>query len=233
LILKEYLYLHFIFQKFILARNIGKYQVGILIVMQKNLIGVYMAFKKIFLFLLLFSVFSCFLASCDQKKQIETKSEKQNITSEDNTNVSNLKNIIDLNNQYTNNKNPETLLSIGKLALKMKISIDDFNKNNDYKNICHLRIVKSANYGDFVSYDGYHFNKIINDYRESDLVDDAEYYLIYIIPDEYNYEDLSEEKDKLKSFIKKYPNSNLKDTATKRYKLINEYLKKGNQPIID
>ena len=192
-----------------------------------------MAFKKIFLFLLLFSIFSCFLTSCEQKKQIEAKSEKQNIASEDNTNVINLKNIIDLNNQYTNNKNVETLLSIGKLALKMKISIDDFNKNNDYKNICHLRIVKSANFGDFVGYDGYHFNKIISDHPETDLVADAEYNLIYIVPEEYNYEDLNGEKDKLKLFIKKYPNSNLKDKATKRYKWISEDLKKGNQSIID
>lgn len=188
-----------------------------------------MFFKKI-LILLIFSIFFVFLISCEQKKQ-----KINEISLENTTNIINLKKIIELNNQYIANKNDkdEMLFSIGQLALQIKTSIQDFSNNIDYKNICHLRIVKSENFGDFVSYDGYHFFKIINDHPDSDLVDDAEYNLIYIIPEVYNYDDLNDEKNKLELFLKKYPNSNLKDKANKRYNWLIEYLKNGEQSIID
>jgi hypothetical protein len=149
--------------------------------------------------------------------------------------VDSLQKMIELNNRYsTADKNKDQLLlSMGQTAMQMEIAIEEFNKKTEYKNICHLRIVKSANFGDFVSYDGYHFKKILKDYPKSQYADDAAYELIYVIPDEYNYKDLRDEKNKLELFLQKYPQSNLKNKAKKRYAWIVEYLKKGEQPIID
>ncbi|EPG64670.1 tetratricopeptide repeat protein [Leptospira wolffii] len=125
------------------------------------------------------------------------------------------------------------LLEMGKLLLNVDISISDYKKDLKYRNVYQLSIIKSANYGNFVGYTGYHFKKIISDYPNSEFLDDAEYYLIYSLPEEYNYDNLKEEKGKLEGFLKKYPDSNLSGTVRKRIKWLRSYIKNGQNWIVD
>jgi TolA-binding protein len=127
----------------------------------------------------------------------------------------------------------QILLKMGQIALDMEPSLEAFNQKREYRNICHLRIVKSANYGDFAAYDGYHFKKIIQNYPKSKLVDDAFYHLIYVSEDVNNYTDLKKEQQKLEDFIKKYPKSNLLERAKNRIEFIKNHLKNGGIRIID
>ena len=146
------------------------------------------------------------------------------------------KKIAELQKTLKSSSEPDkVLLRMGKIANEVQdVSLDQFRKNSDYKNICHLKIVKSANFGDFTSYDGYHFNKILEKYPRSKLADDAAYELIYVINDDvYNYSDAKTERKKLLQFVKKYPHSNLAKTAKKRIKAIDYDIKHGVQTIID
>ena len=115
----------------------------------------------------------------------------------------------------------------------MKVSIDEFKENSNYENICHLKIIKSANFGDFIGYGGYHFKKILDEYKNSKYVDDADFELIYSYKDEYNYSDVEETKRNLELFMNKYPYSNMLPEVKKRLKSISDYLKEGGQSIID
>ena len=95
-------------------------------------------------------------------------------------------------------------------------------------------MIKSENFGDFVSYDGYHYQQLINKYPNSPLVDDAAYKLISVIDTEsYNYEDIEEQKDKLEAFTKKYPKSNLYKEAKEKINSIEKILKSGGPAIYD
>lgn len=125
------------------------------------------------------------------------------------------------------------LLSIGKIAIKMEVSLEAYQKEPQMKRICHLKVVKSANYGDFVAYNGHHFRELIQKFPNSDLVDDASYYLLYISKDVNNYDDLNEEKQKLEGFIQKYPNSNLAPKAKERIEFISNHIKNGGEVILD
>jgi hypothetical protein len=191
-------------------------------------------FLKFFKLFIAFTTISILLINCDNRPEANDKV-SQDVAFKNMKEADDLEKIIALYNQYigdADNKD-KLLLSMGQIAMKMKISIEEFNKKKDYKNICHLRIVRSANFGYFVSYDGYHFEKILNDYPNSEFAADAEYSLIYIVPDEYNYKNLDDEKNKLELFLKKYPESNLKNNAKKRYDWIVDYLKNGGQSIVD
>jgi len=146
------------------------------------------------------------------------------------------KEITQLQKTLQNSSEPDKVLfEMGKLSNeKREISLEQYKGNSDYKKICHLKSVKSANFGDFVSYDGYHFQKIIEKYPQSNLADDAAYALIYVITDDvYNYDDAKAERKKLLQFIKKYPKSNLADIAKKRVKSIDEDIKNGVPTIMD
>ena len=66
------------------------------------------------------------------------------------------------------------LLSIGTLAMKMGVSLEAYQKQPQMQSICHLKVVKSANYGDFTAYDGYHFRELIKHFPNSNLIDDAQ-----------------------------------------------------------
>ena len=143
--------------------------------------------------------------------------------------------VVALNNSLSNSQHPDkVLLEIARLLMPTDISLETYRQNDNYKEICHLKVVKSANFGDFVSYDGYHLKKIIKTYPESNLADDAEYELISVIlSDEYNFHDVLEEKTKLLNFIKKYPKSNLRKKAEERVKTIEIDLKNGGSAIYD
>lgn len=131
-------------------------------------------------------------------------------------------------------KADKILYNIAQLAQQIDISPKDYNQNSDYKNICHLKVIKSANFGDFVSYDGHHYQQLIKRYPNSSLKDDASYALIYVISSTtYNYEDLEKEKKKLEIFIKKYPKSNFYNKAKKRIISIEQVLKNGGGAILD
>jgi len=122
-----------------------------------------------------------------------------------------------------NCKNPEQiLLKMGDIASKVEdLELKEFKKNSNYKDICHLKIVKSQNFGDFVAYSGYHYLQILKNYPKSSVADDAEYNLIYVITDDtYNFSDSCIEQKKLEAFIKKYPNSNKVKEAKARVKEI-------------
>lgn len=146
-----------------------------------------------------------------------------------------VKRVAILDSSLPNSQHPDkVLLEIAKLLMPIDISLEAYRQNNSYKKICHLKVVKSANFGDFVSYDGYHLKKIINTYPKSHLADDAEYKLINVIlSDEYNFHNVQKEKMKLLSFIKKYPKSNLKEKAKKRVETIEKNLKNGGSIIYD
>jgi len=141
----------------------------------------------------------------------------------------------DLTQSISKQLHPErTLLQIAHLAQKIEVDPEEFTKNSNYRKLCHLRIVKSENFGDFVTYDGYHYRKILKEHSGSDLVDDAAYELIYVISeDTYNYEDIEREKEKLLQFLEKYPKSNRASDAKTRVSEIEEILKRGGPSIYD
>jgi len=136
---------------------------------------------------------------------------------------------------HSSSKQDKVLFELGKISSKIpEVSIEQYKKNKDYKTICHLKIVKSENFGDFTSYNGYHFQTIIDKYPQSNFADDAAYALIYIITDDvYNFDDAKVEREKLLQFIKTYPKSNLINTATKRVKAIDYDIKHGVPTIMD
>lgn len=146
-----------------------------------------------------------------------------------------IKKVVVLDSSLSNSQHPDkVLLEIAKLLMPIDISLEEYRQNENYKEICHFKVVKSANFGDFVSYDGYHLKKIINTYPESNLADDAEYELINVIlSDKYNFHDVQEEKTKLLNFIKKYPKSNLRKKAEERVETIEKDLKNGGSTIYD
>ncbi len=126
------------------------------------------------------------------------------------------------------------LMVMGNLAQRVEIEPNEMKKYQVQQQACHLKVVKSENFGDFVSYDGYHYKRLLKNYPKSDLADDAAYRLIYVIDQEsYNYADIKEEKTKLQKFIKTYPQSNLLKEAEGRVKEIEEHLKNGGIEIMD
>ena len=146
-----------------------------------------------------------------------------------------VKKVVALDSSLSNSQHPDkVLLEIAKLLIPIDISPEEYRQNEKYKEVCHLKVVKSANFGNFVSYDGYHLKKIINTYPKSNLADDAEYELVSVIlSDEYNYHNAREEKIKLSNFIKKYPKSNLRKKAEERIETIEKDLKNGGSGIYD
>ena len=145
------------------------------------------------------------------------------------------KKVADLAQVISKQPHPErTLLQIAHLAQKIEVNPEEFAKNSCYQEICRLRIVKSENFGDFVTYDGYHYRKILKEHTGSDLADDAAYELIYVISgDTYNYEDIEKEKEKLLQFLGKYPKSNKASEAKMRANEIKEILLRGEPAIYD
>jgi hypothetical protein len=128
----------------------------------------------------------------------------------------------------------DLLMTMGDMAKMIDIEPKIYLKDTKYRDICHLKIVKSANFGDFVSYDGYHYKQIIKHYPQSSQADNAAYELIYIVDkDQYNYADTGEEKRELEAFVKKYPKSDKRKEAKARIKEIDTALKNGGSPILD
>ena len=146
-----------------------------------------------------------------------------------------VKEVVELDSSLSSSHHPDkVLLEIAKLIIPIDISLEEYRQNEKYKEICHLKVVKSANFGDFVSYDGYHLKKIINTYPKSNLADDAAYELISVIlSDEYNFHNVQKEKIKLLNFIKKYPKSNFREKAEERVENIEKDLKNGGSAIYD
>jgi len=148
-------------------------------------------------------------------------------------------NIATLEKELKQSKTPEKiLLQMGKLAEKMSnetpLELEAYQKNTDYKNICHYKVVRSENFGDFPSYSGYHYSQILEKYPGSELADDAAFALIYVITEEtYNFSDTRVEKKKLETFLKRYPGSNKAKEAKARIREIDEQLKNGEPPILD
>ena len=143
--------------------------------------------------------------------------------------------IATLEKRLTQSEKPEKLLlQMGAAAEKMDVEMKVYRQNPDYKNICHLKIVKSENFGNFPSYSGYHYYQILEKYPKSDLADDAAFALIYVITeDTYNFSDTCIEKKKLETFLKQYPDSNKAEEAKARIEEIDVQLKNGEPPILD
>ncbi len=180
-------------------------------------------------------LFALLLCSCADKKQATSgPTDTKGITSEQTASpIETLSDITKLYESFKANGDPHVLLDIALKCQAMKVTLQQFQRVAEFGTVCHLRIVKSENFGDFVAYDGYHFKKILEDFPDSDLVDDAEYHLIFVLPEEYNYTDLAEEKKKLEVFLAAHPDSNLREKATKRLTILDEYLKQGAQSILD
>ena len=180
-------------------------------------------------------LFGLLLCSCAHKKQATSgPTDTRGITSEQTASpLKTLTNITKLYESFAANGDPHVLLDIARKCQAMKVTLQQFHRVAEFGTVCHLRIVKSENFGDFVAYDGYHFKKILEDFPDSDLVDDAMYHLIYVLPEEYNFADLADEKKKLEAFLAAHPDSNLREKATKRHTILDEYLKQGAQPILD
>jgi hypothetical protein len=139
-----------------------------------------------------------------------------------------------LQKDVSRTESPQSLMEMGNLASQIEIEPEIFRKDQKYKTLCHLKIVKSDNFGDFISYDGYHYQKILTDYPHSQLADDAAFALIYVITEDvYNFSDTRREKAKLLAFIKRYPKSNKLKEAKARIKEIDTALKNGDSPILD
>ena len=135
-----------------------------------------------------------------------------------NNNLSPCNKIKMLQELLSKSKKPQIiLLKMGEIAQSIDISLKEFKKNKAYKDICHLKIVKSSNFRDFASYDGYHYQQIVKKYPKSSVVDDAKYNLIYVITNNsYNFNNTCIEQKKLEKFIKDYPKSNKIKEAKKR-----------------
>ena len=129
---------------------------------------------------------------------------------------------------------PDLLMVMADLAQKIEIEPRAFAQDSRYQKICGLKHVRSDNFGDFITYGGTHYDRIIRQYPQSDLVDDAAYELIYVITDDtYNYSDTRIEKKKLLAFLKRYPKSNKRKEAQARIREIDTALKNGEPPILD
>jgi len=132
----------------------------------------------------------------------------------------------------------KVLFQLGKLAETIEneapVEIEAYKKDPNYKNVCHFKIVKSENFGDFPSYSGYHYSQILAKYPKSDLADDAAYALVYVITeDTYNFSDTRTEKKKLERFLHTYPKSNKVKEARTRIREIEDALKNREPPILD
>jgi hypothetical protein len=129
---------------------------------------------------------------------------------------------------------PDLLMVMADLAQKIKIKPKTFSQDTRYQKECGLKYVHSDNFGDFVTYSGVHYNRIIRQYPQSDLADDAAYELIHVIAeDTHNHSDIRIEKKKLLAFLKHYPKSNKREEAQARIHEIDTALKNGEPPIID
>ncbi|GBF40730.1 hypothetical protein [Leptospira johnsonii] len=150
---------------------------------------------------------------------------------------SDLSKIISLDKLFQADQNAENadlvLLEIAKIALKIKITNEEYLKNSQFRTIFKFRIVKSNNFGDFASYSGEHLTQLLNLFPKSEYIDDAEYYMLSVFPKSYNFTDLHQNRRDLQKFIKKYPASNMRIQAEKDIRWINDYLSKGNGPLID
>jgi hypothetical protein len=148
-------------------------------------------------------------------------------------------NIARLGAKLSQSKHPANiLLHMGKLSEKISDEtppeLSAFQTNPDYKNICHYKIIHSENFGDFPSYDGWHYQQILKKYPHSELADDAAYALVYIImEDTYNFSDVRIEKKKLNAFLRQYPLSNKAKEAKTRIRAIDKALASGEPPILD
>lgn len=147
---------------------------------------------------------------------------------------SSLDEVILLKSQLSEKSNysDSLLFELGKKLSTIKISIDDYNNNEIYKEL-KMKIVRSENFGDYITYGGFHFQVITNDFSDTELADDAAFELIYIPPDIHNYDDIRATKDKLEEFLKKYPSTNLKNTAMERISDLTKQIESGAQTIYD
>ena len=129
-------------------------------------------------------------------------------------------------------KDPDTLFKIGNYLNNIEIDVNVYRKDLKFYQKYNFELVDSENYGEFISYNGFHFKKIIIEFPESEFLDDCIYSMHFIENDRKDFIDLKKEKKFLSKFLIKYPNTNLKENIENKLKLIEEEIKSGND-IID
>ena len=185
-----------------------------------------------FLFYLIMLSFYVFIAGCFETHYYSSIKTNPFLSS----NEILLNNIVNMDNQFkssnVNLRKDCLLYNMGESIMDLNISLNEFNNNDKYKNICHLRILNPSVTNTLTCYDGYHFKLLLTAYPDSYYITDAAYYLTYIIPDNFNYRDLHYESIKLLEYITTYPGSRYYEAAKQRYELVIEYLKSGSNSII-
>jgi len=139
-------------------------------------------------------------------------------------NIKTLNELSEVNKTFPSAAN---LYNLGNYCYQAEIKIEDFIKERNFKFICHIKIINSENYGDYLKYDGYHFKKLLKMYPQSEFSDRAEYILVDIKSEGDDFTDLKILKNNLEKFIKKYPKSDLVESAQKRIDLIRNEIEQG------
>ena len=117
-----------------------------------------------------------------------------------------------------------SLLKLGQFCAGLEPELVEWKAHPAYRRQCHIRVVRSANYGDFPAYDGYHFKQILRDYPGTPAAEEAAYALIYVITDiTHNYSDPREEQRKLRTFLKRYPRTRHRKAIEKRIREIDKH----------
>ncbi|TGL55470.1 hypothetical protein EHQ58_18485 [Leptospira ognonensis] len=129
-------------------------------------------------------------------------------------------------------KDPDTLFKIGNYLNNIEIDVNDYRKDLKFYQKYNFELIESENFGESISYNGFHFKKIIIEFPESEFLDDCIYLMHFIENDKKDFIDLKKEKKFLSKFLIKYPNTNLKENIENKLIAIEKEIKSGND-IID
>lgn len=168
-----------------------------------------------FLFAITFFFHLFILINCDNNKEngTELKNKIQSF----------LLNINDKNDITVDEK----IFQISEYLNQTRIEENEFLKNEEFFLQVGFILNKSENYGNFIVYNGKHCTDLIKNFQKSKFVDDCIYMLHIIENDKKDFLDLKSELKYLNNFLKRFPESNLKENITDRIMAIQEEIKNG------
>ncbi|TGM23612.1 hypothetical protein EHQ82_05270 [Leptospira selangorensis] len=121
----------------------------------------------------------------------------------------------------------EKIFQISEYLNQTEIEENEFLKNQEFFLQVGFILNKSENYGNFVVYNGKHCQSLIKNFKRSKFEDDCIYMLHIIENDKKDFLDLKSELKYLNNFLKRYPESNLKQSITERMKEIHDEINNG------
>lgn len=164
--------------------------------------------------LLIFSIISYF--------QCSSKVDEPDINIKDQI----IKEIASISNQ--SNSNEDLILYQKAIFLnKIEIKENEFHKDKSFFDSFDFRTINSLNFGNSIVYNGKECKQLLKKYPKSEYIDDCEYLIHNIENEKKDFLNLKEELTFLKSFLVKFPSTNLKEEILERIKLIEEEIESG------